>query len=109
MHVEIKASQNKVIAITKDLPDVEGDRKYQISTFATKLGVWNIAFLGSGILLVKYIVSVLAAIYMPQVNINFQALVTRTGSYNFCNKLDLPGVFSCNPIYSSTYPVTPFL
>ncbi|KAH1042409.1 hypothetical protein GYH30_024617 [Glycine max] len=59
-----------VIAITKDLPDVEGDRKYQISTFATKLGVRNIAFLGSGILLVNYIVSVLAAIYMPQVNIN---------------------------------------
>ncbi|KAK7345190.1 hypothetical protein VNO77_15749 [Canavalia gladiata] len=55
-----------VIAITKDLPDVEGDRKYQISTFATKLGVQNIAFLGSGILLMNYIVSILAAIYMPQ-------------------------------------------
>ncbi|KAK7278789.1 hypothetical protein RJT34_23825 [Clitoria ternatea] len=55
-----------VIAITKDLPDVEGDRKYQISTFATKLGVQNIAFLGSGILLMNYILSVLAAIYMPQ-------------------------------------------
>ncbi|KAL2326881.1 hypothetical protein Fmac_020308 [Flemingia macrophylla] len=55
-----------VIAITKDLPDVEGDRKYQISTFATKLGVRNIAFLGSGILLMNYIISVLAAIYMPQ-------------------------------------------
>ncbi|KAI4348826.1 hypothetical protein L6164_009501 [Bauhinia variegata] len=55
-----------VIAITKDLPDVEGDRKYQISTFATKLGVRNIAFLGSGILLMNYIVSILAAIYMPQ-------------------------------------------
>ncbi|XP_020235374.1 homogentisate solanesyltransferase, chloroplastic isoform X2 [Cajanus cajan] len=55
-----------VIAITKDLPDVEGDRKYQISTFATKLGVRNIVFLGSGILLMNYIVSVLAAIYMPE-------------------------------------------
>ncbi|XP_071724852.1 homogentisate solanesyltransferase, chloroplastic [Rutidosis leptorrhynchoides] len=55
-----------VIAITKDLPDVEGDRKYQISTFATKLGVRNIAFLGSGLLLVNYIAAVLAAIYMPQ-------------------------------------------
>ncbi|QCE05328.1 homogentisate solanesyltransferase [Vigna unguiculata] len=55
-----------VIAITKDLPDVEGDRKYQISTFATKLGVRNIAFLGSGILLMNYIISVLAAVYMPQ-------------------------------------------
>ncbi|RVW46979.1 Homogentisate solanesyltransferase, chloroplastic [Vitis vinifera] len=55
-----------VIAITKDLPDVEGDRKYQISTLATKLGVRNIAFLGSGLLLVNYIGSILAAIYMPQ-------------------------------------------
>ncbi|XP_004509919.1 homogentisate solanesyltransferase, chloroplastic [Cicer arietinum] len=55
-----------VIAITKDLPDVEGDRRYQISTFATKLGVRNIAFLGSGILLMNYVVTILAAIYMPQ-------------------------------------------
>lgn len=28
-----------VIAITKDLPDVEGDKKYGIETFATRLGV----------------------------------------------------------------------
>lgn len=55
-----------VIAITKDLPDVEGDRKFQISTLATKLGVRNIAFLGSGLLLVNYVASALAAIYMPQ-------------------------------------------
>ncbi|KAI5671721.1 hypothetical protein M9H77_12085 [Catharanthus roseus] len=55
-----------VIAITKDLPDVEGDRKFQISTLATKLGVRNIAFLGSGLLLINYIGAVLAAIYMPQ-------------------------------------------
>lgn len=55
-----------VIAITKDLPDVEGDRKFQISTLATKLGVRNIAFLGSGLLLINYIVSICAAIYMPQ-------------------------------------------
>ncbi|KAJ9554876.1 hypothetical protein OSB04_009490, partial [Centaurea solstitialis] len=55
-----------VIAITKDLPDVEGDRKFQISTFATKLGVRNIALLGSGLLLVNYIGSIVAALYMPQ-------------------------------------------
>ncbi|KAL2535158.1 Homogentisate solanesyltransferase [Abeliophyllum distichum] len=55
-----------VIAITKDLPDVEGDRKFQISTLATKLGVRNIAFLGSGLLLINYIGSILVAIYMPQ-------------------------------------------
>ncbi|KAK4776156.1 hypothetical protein SAY87_024117 [Trapa incisa] len=55
-----------VIAITKDLPDVEGDRKFQISTFATRLGVRKIAFLGSGLLLLNYIASTFAAIYMPQ-------------------------------------------
>ncbi|XP_055801277.1 homogentisate solanesyltransferase, chloroplastic isoform X2 [Solanum dulcamara] len=55
-----------VIAITKDLPDVEGDRKFQISTLATKLGVRNIAFLGSGLLLTNYIGAIVAAIYMPQ-------------------------------------------
>lgn len=55
-----------VIAITKDLPDVEGDRKFQISTLATKLGVRNIAFLGSGLLLINYIGAVLAAVYLPQ-------------------------------------------
>ncbi|PSS13768.1 Homogentisate solanesyltransferase [Actinidia chinensis var. chinensis] len=55
-----------VIAITKDLPDVEGDRKFQISTFATKLGVRNIASIGSGLLLLNYVGAILAAIFMPQ-------------------------------------------
>ncbi|KAH7853808.1 hypothetical protein Vadar_006842 [Vaccinium darrowii] len=55
-----------VIAITKDLPDVEGDRKFQISTLATKLGVRNISFLGSGLLLLNYVGALLAAIFMPQ-------------------------------------------
>ncbi|CAM8892017.1 unnamed protein product [Rhodiola kirilowii] len=55
-----------VIAITKDLPDVEGDRKFQISTLATKLGVRNIAFLGTGLLMINYIGAILAAVYMPQ-------------------------------------------
>ena len=35
-----------VIAITKDLPDIEGDRKYNIDTLATRLGVRTIAFAG---------------------------------------------------------------
>lgn len=54
-----------VIAITKDLPDVEGDQKYQISTFATKLGVRNVALLGTGLLLVNYFGAVLTALYLP--------------------------------------------
>lgn len=35
-----------VIAITKDLSDVEGDQANNISTFATRLGVRNVALLG---------------------------------------------------------------
>lgn len=42
--------------------------RFQIATLATKLGVRNIAFLGSGLLLINYIGAVLAAIYLPQVN-----------------------------------------
>ncbi len=35
-----------VIAITKDLPDVEGDRKYGIETLSTRMGTRAVAFLG---------------------------------------------------------------
>lgn len=28
-----------VIAITKDLPDIEGDKQFGIETFATRMGV----------------------------------------------------------------------
>ncbi|KAJ7551663.1 hypothetical protein O6H91_06G023800 [Diphasiastrum complanatum] len=55
-----------VIAITKDLPDIEGDMKYKISTFATKLGVRNIALLGSGLLLANYAGAIAAASHLPQ-------------------------------------------
>ncbi|KAL5776041.1 hypothetical protein ACOSP7_008967 [Xanthoceras sorbifolium] len=65
--ITIKASLFAlVMSFVKDLSDVEGDRKHQVSTLAIKFGVRNIAFLGSGILLVKYIVGVLATMYMPQ-------------------------------------------
>lgn len=51
-----------VIAITKDLPDVEGDRQYGIETLATRLGVRKIAFLGSGLLLLNYVGAVVLAL-----------------------------------------------
>ncbi|CAI5491822.1 unnamed protein product [Closterium sp. Naga37s-1] len=54
-----------VIAITKDLPDIEGDRQFKIETFATRLGVRNIAFLGSGLLLANYCGAVAAALLLP--------------------------------------------
>jgi homogentisate solanesyltransferase len=54
-----------VIAITKDLPDVEGDKKYGIDTFATRLGVRNITFLGSGLLLMNYVAAIALALRLP--------------------------------------------
>lgn len=42
--------------------------RFQISTLATKLGVRNIALAGSGLLLINYIGSVVAAMYLPQVD-----------------------------------------
>lgn len=38
-----------VIAITKDMADVEGDRKFGVQTFSTRLGVRNVAYLGAQI------------------------------------------------------------
>lgn len=54
-----------VIAITKDLPDVEGDKKFGIETFATRMGVRNIAFLGSGLLVANYMGAIALAMRMP--------------------------------------------
>ena len=44
-----------VISITKDLADIEGDKKFNIDTFATKLGVKGVSYLGSGLLLANYV------------------------------------------------------
>jgi len=50
-----------VIAITKDLPDIEGDVKYKIETFAAKFGVKAIATGASAVLSAAY----LAAMALP--------------------------------------------
>lgn len=51
-----------VIAITKDLPDVEGDKANGIETFATRLGVKNVSLLSIGLLLSNYIGAVWLAL-----------------------------------------------
>jgi homogentisate solanesyltransferase len=51
-----------VISITKDLADIEGDKKFNIDTFATKLGVKGVSYLGSGLLLANYVAAVAAAL-----------------------------------------------
>jgi homogentisate solanesyltransferase len=55
-----------VISITKDLADIEGDKKFNIDTFATKLGVKGVSYLGSGLLLVNYVAAVAAALVNKQ-------------------------------------------
>lgn len=54
-----------VIAVTKDLPDVEGDRRYGIKTFATWLGVERMSWGAIFLLLSNYVVAVALAITMP--------------------------------------------
>ncbi|KAG1675030.1 hypothetical protein FOA52_002687 [Chlamydomonas sp. UWO 241] len=51
-----------VIAITKDLPDIEGDRAAGIETFATSMGVRNVSLIASGLLLSNYLGAVWLAL-----------------------------------------------
>ncbi|XP_024029404.1 homogentisate solanesyltransferase, chloroplastic [Morus notabilis] len=55
-----------VIFLIKDIPDIEGDTKYNIRTFAAQFGPKKIAFLGTSIILLTYAGAIVAAIYMPQ-------------------------------------------
>ncbi|GBF95479.1 hypothetical protein Rsub_07829 [Raphidocelis subcapitata] len=57
-----------VIAITKDLPDVEGDRAHGISTFATRLGVPAVSNLGIGLLMANYAGAIYAGLTCPAFN-----------------------------------------
>ncbi|GMH59002.1 hypothetical protein TL16_g02736, partial [Triparma laevis f. inornata] len=59
-----------VIAITKDLPDIEGDKQANIKTFAIKVGVDKIAKGGAIVLALNYIAAIA------------QGLLSSTGSFN---------------------------
>ncbi|KAG2447805.1 hypothetical protein HYH02_007262 [Chlamydomonas schloesseri] len=63
-----------VIAITKDLPDVEGDQANNISTFATRMGVRNVALLAIGLLMANYLGAIgLALTYSHAFNVPLMA------------------------------------
>ena len=47
-----------VIAITKDLPDIEGDMKFDVQTFASKYGVKKVAELSSILLGSAYVTAI---------------------------------------------------
>uniref|UniRef100_A0A061SAB2 Homogentisate solanesyltransferase n=1 Tax=Tetraselmis sp. GSL018 TaxID=582737 RepID=A0A061SAB2_9CHLO len=53
-----------VIAVTKDLPDVLGDQRFGIKTFATEIGVKNLALASIGLLLASYGGAIYAAFAM---------------------------------------------
>lgn len=52
-----------VIAVTKDLPDIEGDRKFQINTFATRLGAKKVASLATLALFLNYISAIAQGLF----------------------------------------------
>jgi len=54
-----------VIAITKDLPDTEGDKAYNIDTFATRVGVARIANGATFCLLLNYIHAIATGFLSP--------------------------------------------
>lgn len=51
-----------IIAVTKDLPDIEGDKKYDIQTLSTRLGVGPIAKGATVALLLNYVHAVATAL-----------------------------------------------
>jgi len=51
-----------VIAVTKDLPDTDGDREFNISTFATRVGVPKIATGATVCLMLNYVHAILTGV-----------------------------------------------
>ncbi|MFM7426926.1 MAG: homogentisate phytyltransferase [Elainella sp.] len=56
------------IAIFKDIPDLEGDRRYQISTFTIRLGAEAVFKLARAVITVCYGGMILAGLLLPGVN-----------------------------------------
>merc|ERR1712087_747774 len=51
-----------VIAVTKDLPDIEGDRKGGIDTFASRAGPQRVANIATLVLLLNYVGAIVTAV-----------------------------------------------
>lgn len=49
----------------QDLPDIEGDRKFQIETFASKYGIKNIANVASLVLASAYVAAIVLPVVLP--------------------------------------------
>jgi len=64
-----------VIAVTKDLPDTEGDKAYNIETFATKIGVSRIAKGATLFLVLNYIHAILTGLLSPMGTFNLIPMI----------------------------------
>ncbi len=62
------------IALFKDIPDIEGDRRYGISTFSVQLGQRRVFNLARGILTVCYLAVVIISPWLSGVNRPFLVL-----------------------------------
>jgi homogentisate phytyltransferase / homogentisate geranylgeranyltransferase len=63
------------IAIFKDIPDMEGDRQYNITTFTIKIGKPAVFDLSRWVLTVCYVGAILAGLLLlPNVNLGFLAV-----------------------------------
>ncbi|MFZ4641302.1 MAG: homogentisate phytyltransferase [Nodosilinea sp.] len=62
------------IAWFKDIPDIEGDRRYGIRTLSLQLGQLPVFNLGRGMLTLCYLAMMLAAVWLGEVNRPFLAL-----------------------------------
>lgn len=71
-----------VIAVTKDLPDVQGDMENKIETFATRFGVRKVALAASSVLLANYAAAIVwafgstRAAFRPQVLLPAHAILS---------------------------------
>jgi homogentisate phytyltransferase/homogentisate geranylgeranyltransferase len=59
------------IAIFKDIPDLEGDRQYQISTFTVRLGQRAVFKLARWVLTACYLGMILVGVQIPGINLPF--------------------------------------
>mmetsp|Transcript_12946 Transcript_12946/g.19356 ORF Transcript_12946/g.19356 Transcript_12946/m.19356 type:complete len:115 (-) Transcript_12946:41-385(-) len=57
-----------VIAITKDMPDIAGDKKFNINTWAVRAGSEKVANVGCAVLGVNYASAVVEAVTCPGFN-----------------------------------------
>jgi homogentisate phytyltransferase/homogentisate geranylgeranyltransferase len=71
------------IAIFKDIPDLEGDRRFNISTYSLRLGRKRVFHLARWVLTVCYAGMIVAAPFLPGVNALFLVAAHAVGILSF--------------------------